>query len=201
MLLCWKKFPNLCLASTIDGLKKRENWSLEELREWVAEEAEYQSQASEVKNGVSSASGKNVKWARLYFGTGDKCDRPYKVSNQKHPIWKCEVFKGMENKKKWEKAKKLGLCYRCLGKGHLSGECRWSKECGVDDCKEHHHQILHRSKNLPGSMEGNTDPCNAFNVYWNESMGYENSKGTRTAKNRPSHHPSFSETWSQAFAS
>ena len=40
----------------------------------------------------------------------------------------------MENKKKWETAKKLGLCYRCLGKGQLGEECRWSKECGIDGC-------------------------------------------------------------------
>jgi len=94
--------------------------SLEELRQWVVEEAEYQVQASEVKHGVSSTGGRHVKGPRSFFRTGDKRDRPCKVCNQKHPVWKCEVLKGMQNKKKWETAKKLGLCYRCLGKGHLS---------------------------------------------------------------------------------
>ena len=27
MLLCWRKFPNLCSASTTDGLRERENWN------------------------------------------------------------------------------------------------------------------------------------------------------------------------------
>ena len=85
------------------------------------------------------------------------------------------MFKGMENKKTWETAKKLGVCYRSLGKGHLGEGCRWSKECSVDRCKEHHHQIL-RGKSLPGSMEGNTDSCNASNVHWNEPMTYETVK-------------------------
>ncbi|XP_022794110.1 uncharacterized protein LOC111332902 [Stylophora pistillata] len=160
-----EKIPQSLLSQYYRRVKEKGKLeSFEELREWVAEVAVYQSQASGVKNGVSSASGNIVKWPRLYFGTGDKCDRPCKVCNQKHQIWKCEVFKGMENKKKWETAKKLGLCYRCLGK-ECEG-CRWSKECGVDGCKEHHHQILHRSKSLPGSMQGNTDSCNASNVYW-----------------------------------
>ncbi|XP_022794997.1 uncharacterized protein LOC111333608 [Stylophora pistillata] len=176
-----EKIPQSLLSQYYRWVKEKGKLeSFEELREWVAEEAEYQIQASEVKNGVSSASGKNVKWPRLYFGTGDKCDRPCKVCNQKHPIWKCEVFKGMENEKKWETAKKLGLCYRCSGKGHLGEGCRWSEECGVDGCKEHQHQILHRSKSLPGPMEGNIDSYNTSNAYWNESMTYETVKEGRT---------------------
>ena len=172
-----EKIPQSLLSQYYRWVKEKGKLeSLEELREWVAEEAEYQVQALEVKNGVSSAGGKHIKWPRSYFGTGDKRDRPCKVCNQKHPIWKCEVLKGMENKKKWETAKKLGLCYRCLGKGHLGEECRWSKECGIDGCKEHHHQILHQKKSLPDFMEGNPDPHDASNVNGNESSTYETVK-------------------------
>ncbi|PFX20337.1 hypothetical protein AWC38_SpisGene15207 [Stylophora pistillata] len=74
-----EKIPQSLLSQYYRWVKEKGKLeSFEELREWVAEEAEYQIQASEVKNGVSSASGKNVKWPRLYFGTGDKCDRPCK---------------------------------------------------------------------------------------------------------------------------
>ena len=55
------------------------------------------------------------------------------------------MFKGMEHRKKWETAKKLGLCYRCLGKGHLGDSCTWSRECGIDGCKDRHHRILHEA--------------------------------------------------------
>ena len=40
-------------------------------------------------------------------------------------------------RKKWETAKKFGLCYRCLGKGHLGDSCTWNRECGIDGCKGH----------------------------------------------------------------
>ena len=63
----------------------------------------------------------------------------------------------MEHRKKWETAKKLGLCYRCLGKGHLSDSCTWSRECGIDRCKDKHHWLLHEEKIAQGSMEGKAD--------------------------------------------
>ena len=40
-------------------------------------------------------------------------------------------------RKKWETAKKLGRCYRCLGKGHLGDSFTWNRECGIDGCKGH----------------------------------------------------------------
>ena len=169
-----EKIPQSLHSQYYRWVKEKEKLeSLEELQEWIVEETEYQVQASEVKNGVSSAGGRHVKWPWSCFGTGDKRDHPCKVCNKKHPIWKCEMLKGMENKKKWETAKKLGLCYRCLGKGHLGEECRWSKECGIDGCKECHHQILHPNKNLPDFTEGNPD---ASNVNGNESSTYETVK-------------------------
>ena len=84
-----EKIPQTLLSQYYRWVKEKgKPESLEELRESVAEEAEYQVQASEIKNGVSSARGKHVKWPRSYFGTGDNRDRPCKVCNQKHPIWK-----------------------------------------------------------------------------------------------------------------
>ena len=154
--------------------------SLDELRQWVAEEAKYQVQAYDVKHGVSSAGGKHVKRPRSYLGIGDKRDRPWKVCNQKHPVWKCEVPKGMEDKTQWETAKKLGLCYRCLGKGHPSAACHWSRECGIDWFKEHHHRILHLEKSPTDGMEGKSDTSD---VDGNKSSMYKTRKGTWTAKN------------------
>ena len=67
------------------------------------------------------------------------------------------MFKGMAHNKKWEMAKKLGLCYRCLGKGHLGESFVWRRECGVDGCKDHHHRILHEEKVTLRFMEGKVD--------------------------------------------
>ena len=168
-----EKIPQSLLSQYYRWIKEKGKLeSLEELRQWVAEEAEYQVQASEVKHGVSSTGGRHVKGPRSFFGTGDKRDRPCKVCNQKHPVWKCEVLKGMENKKKWETAKKLGLCYCCLGKGHLSETCHWSRECGIDGCQEHHHRIVHQEKSPTDDMEGKSDTS----VVENKSSTYDTVK-------------------------
>ena len=64
----------------------------------------------------------------------------------------------MEHRKKWETAKKkLGLCYPCLGKGHLGDSCAWSRECGIDGRKERHHRLFHEEKVVPGSTEEKAD--------------------------------------------
>ena len=40
-------------------------------------------------------------------------------------------------------AKKLGLCYRCLGGDHLGGECPRSRVCNIDGCRDRHNWLLH----------------------------------------------------------
>ena len=155
-----EKLPQALLSQYYRWIKEKGSLeSLEELRRWVAEEAEYQVQASEIKHGLSSVGSVRGKSStKSYFGTTEeKRDRPCKVCNQKHPIWKCDMFKGMEHRKKWETAKKLGLCYRCLGKGHLGDSCTWNRECGIDGCKDRHHRLLHEEKVASGTMEGKAD--------------------------------------------
>ena len=47
-----------------------------------------------------------------------------KVWGASHAVWNCDVFKSRSIQEKlWATAKKPGLCYRCLGDDHLSGEC------------------------------------------------------------------------------
>ena len=54
--------PQSLLSQYYRWIKEKEKVeSLEELQEWVTEEAEYQVQASEVKHGVSSAGGRHFK--------------------------------------------------------------------------------------------------------------------------------------------
>ena len=69
-----------------------------------------------------------------------------KQCGHSHPIWLCDVFRGRSLEKKWEKAKRLGLCYRCLGNNHLGNSCPEYRECKIDGCKDNHHRLLHAEK-------------------------------------------------------
>ena len=42
-------------------------------------------------------------------------------------------------------------------RGALSDSCTWSRECGIDGCKDKHHWLLDEEKIAPGSMEGKAD--------------------------------------------
>ena len=62
-------------------------------------------------------------------------------------VWNCDVFKSRSIQEKWATAKKLGLCYRCLGDDHLGGECPRSRVCNIDGCRGRHNQLLHCNRN------------------------------------------------------
>ena len=77
-----EKLPQALLSQYYRWVKEKGSMeSLEELRHWVAEEAEYQVQASEIKYGFSSVGrvrGKSL--TKSYFGTTEeKRNHPCKV--------------------------------------------------------------------------------------------------------------------------
>ena len=131
-----EKLPQALLSQYYRWIKEKGSLeSLEELRRWVAEEAEYQVQASEIKHGLSSVGSVRGKSStKSYFGTTEeKRDRPCKVCNQKHPIWKCDMFKGMEHRKKWER--NLDCVTIVWGKGTFVTHVLGTESVGLTDAR------------------------------------------------------------------
>jgi hypothetical protein len=63
---------------------------------------------------------------------------------ENHNIEKCKRFIGQNLKRRWEFVRKGRWCFNCLKGKHFTNDC-WSKElCGVDQCKEKHHRLLHK---------------------------------------------------------
>ena len=75
-----------------------------------------------------------------------------KVCGSSHAVWNCDVFKSRSIQEKWSTAKKLGLCYRCFGDGHLGGECPRSRECNIDGCRDRHNRLLYGNRNGSNSQ-------------------------------------------------
>ena len=69
-----------------------------------------------------------------------------KLCGHSHPIWLCDAFKGRSVERRLKTAKRLGLCYRCLGNDHLGNSCPKYRECKIDGCKDNHHRLLHAEK-------------------------------------------------------
>ena len=69
------------------------------------------------------------------------------MCNKQHGVWTCSEFKELEVPKRWEYAKKLKLCFRCLGEGHLGQHCFRTRVCGLNGCQEVHHRLLRQVDN------------------------------------------------------
>ena len=65
-------------------------------------------------------------------------------------MWACNKFKKLIVPKRWDHAKKLKLCFHCLGEGRLGQHCYRSRVCGISGCQKFHHRLLH-SEELPVS--------------------------------------------------
>ena len=148
-----EKLSEKLLSQYIRWVKEnRRVESLITLKDWTAEEAEYQIQATEIKHGLKSgnSSGKFHNRRSKSFGsnrTDDKKRGTCKVCGEGHAVWNCDVFKSRKIQEKWATAKKLGLCYRCLGDDHLGGECPRSRVCNIDGCRDRHNRLLHGNRN------------------------------------------------------
>jgi hypothetical protein len=60
-----------------------------------------------------------------------------------HRFWKCEDFKKLSPEEKYEKVKKMNLCFNCFGMNHQAFKCTSTFTCREPDCGAKHHTSLH----------------------------------------------------------
>ncbi len=139
--------------------EKKKDESVLSLREWVIQESEFQTIATEIFHGLSSGNTRKSKHrdgGRTYFNRNSvqKCN----LCNGQHPIWRCTQFKQMTVSERWNFAKQSCLCYRCLGESHMGSKCNNSRCCGVNGCTKTHNRLLHdnqRQEIKQPSYQGN----------------------------------------------
>ena len=130
-----KKLPTTMLAAYHHWVFENHRIEcVEVLCEWVVQEVDFQCRALETVQGLTvpkvrkteaRASGYREP-QRTFFGRSyprsepeSQGQRSCKVCNKSHGVWSCGEFKQMDVSKRWELAKKMRLCFRCLGEGHL----------------------------------------------------------------------------------
>ena len=102
-----EKIPEKLLAQYYRWIKENQKHeSLEKLKDWIAEEAEYWTTAAEIRNGIGSDTKtreKKVPWkqredsAKSFMSTSGGVElkiQRCKLCGHSHPIWHCDVFKG-----------------------------------------------------------------------------------------------------------
>ena len=145
--------------------RKREH--VESLLEWLNLEAEFQTTASEVIDGIQSSSQpsranthsghsrpretggyrppSNVTQSHSFLN--DVSEKKGKMQcpecNGSHRLWECEKFLQLPVGKRWLSAKNHRVCYRCLTSGHSGRDCTNGRKCGIDNCSFTHNRLLH----------------------------------------------------------
>ncbi|XP_041453667.1 uncharacterized protein LOC121406862 [Lytechinus variegatus] len=60
-----------------------------------------------------------------------------------HSLFGCDTFKKMTPAERLQFAKKAGVCFNCLVKGHMTKDCYLKRTCTVDGCGRKHTKFLH----------------------------------------------------------
>ena len=63
-----------------------------------------------------------------------------------HGVWRCDKFKDLPVQERWNTAKRLKVCFRCLGGAHRGQSCVKTRVCGISNYKDNHNRLLHVSK-------------------------------------------------------
>ena len=134
--------------------------SVESLKTWVCQEAEFQAITMETIKGLganhqdSSSSTPRREPARPYRRTHftankqpSAAPRPCGVCHGSHGAWACPTLQKLDCDGR-ERAKQTGLCFRCLGSGHTGTACRNTRPCGINGCTRTHHRLLHRAPTI-----------------------------------------------------
>ena len=115
--------------------------TVETLRTFINQEAEFLSTASETVRGIIKEEPKKNR-ERTFVTQAETpvtvvteskhWSKPCQLCHESHGLWKCDKFKAMNNDQRWDEAKRLKVC-RCLGDNHHGQNCPRSRLCELVD--------------------------------------------------------------------
>ena len=74
-----------------------------------------------------------------------------------HSIHSCEYFRYLQVGDRWNVAKKLKLCFRCLNDKHFGKDCPRTRVCGINRCRLSHDRLLHDEKRRQNMRNSRAD--------------------------------------------
>ncbi|KAH7722839.1 Zinc knuckle family protein [Aphelenchoides avenae] len=117
----------------------------------VSEASEFMSGTLDSPRKPKEAQKKAPK-AALFTTAAIKRHEPPKcyLCNQKHWVTDCFTFPDVESRR--ARAKKLGLCMKCLGKGHAKAQCPRKKPCFYCQGQDHHGALCEGVSERPANV-------------------------------------------------
>ena len=117
----------------------RQTMTLKDLREFLSEEVKTL-KAYEPRVRRQPRMGVRQKRTTFQARGTDMC---CVLCGSQHTQERCQMFQAMSVPQRLDVCREHGLCYRCLGKRHVSRDCTVSVVCEVGGCRGAHHTLLH----------------------------------------------------------
>ena len=112
--------------------------------------AEFDPDFGDIQRGARnelSSGGRGIHAAGRHSNIKERCH----ICEAGHKVPECPTLLDSTVDERFELVRKSRLCFSCLGKGHLTRECKTKKRCGRNGCHRYHHSLLH---NDPPSVTG-----------------------------------------------
>ena len=120
--------------------------SVETLRDWTVQEAEFMTSAAETIKSITTNQKKKHSNQSFFLDQKTSSFRQCKVCNGKHGVWSCKVFQRMDINNKWSAVKKRKICFCFLGDDHYTEDCKKRRKCRVQCCGKDQYKLLHFQK-------------------------------------------------------
>ncbi|KAH7699349.1 Pao retrotransposon peptidase family protein, partial [Aphelenchoides avenae] len=106
--------------------------------------------------------------------------QPFCVFCQAAGHWSTECRKYATVDVRFEQAKKLNLCYRCMNSGHMRSDCRTTRPCFFCKAKDHHSTLCKKQKEGQSSSTAGT----ARHAVQNKDKSNRNKNKSKKGGNR-----------------
>ena len=122
--------------------------TVENLRVFINQESEFLTSATETVRGMAKEVTRRDQHTKAFVtqvpttNTNDRYNK-CQLCGEAHCLWACQKFKALSHDQRWEKAKSLHVCFRCLSSSHEGRNCPRSRVCGISGCDRTHHNLLH----------------------------------------------------------
>lgn len=131
------------------------------------------------KQGRQQAKANGQNNAMSGTSNGQTCEEHMKKSltyllcKNDHCLSDCEEFKSKSVEVRATMIKDWGSCLICLSKDYIKRDCLSKKKCGVNECVQTHHALLHGAPGLfQPKAEGSSEEKKNFTLH---SSGVESS--------------------------
>ena len=133
------------VESALEALSRELLWKVRNVTDFSKASPGSCKDDDEVRSNASGESQAAAYWNYRELPMCPHCEK-------KHWLTRCEWFQEGSVKARKTFIQKQRLCHNCFSNKHAVKECPSKNTCGVNDCGQRHHQMLHKASQARVNM-------------------------------------------------